>query len=234
MAPLITLSGQTDNDQILDTAAESTRNSDLFGSNSFSTVPLTPVKGSSVSVASQCSPVKDSSASTASQTSPRKVSNKPFLPLKGGECQFKVCHYCRPSLLERSFLSLNSIVNNDIPPSAIIGFGFHLSGKRPVSLVKHAKNLGLRPNPTPVSQIEYPTVIQLIGGIGGEQASNVDKEIELQKSSSNTKPPLQSPQSSQYNAGTWIILTNRLRIQHHRRTHRSHLEYPRPRQYTFN
>lgn len=51
---------------------------------------------------------------------------------------------------ERSFLSLNGIVNGDIPATAITGFGFHLQRKRPVALVKHVINLGLRPNPPPV------------------------------------------------------------------------------------
>ncbi|KAL2075537.1 hypothetical protein VTL71DRAFT_480 [Oculimacula yallundae] len=72
---------------------------------------------------------------------------KPWFPLPGGECQFKCCHFCRPSLKERSFLSLNGIADGDIPSTSITGFGFHLLGKRPVALVKHVKNLGLRPNP---------------------------------------------------------------------------------------
>ncbi|EKD19993.1 uncharacterized protein L3040_002329 [Drepanopeziza brunnea f. sp. 'multigermtubi'] len=62
---------------------------------------------------------------------------KPWLPLRDGECQFKVCHTCRPNFQERSFLSLNGIARNDIPPTAITGFGFHLRKARPVSLVKH-------------------------------------------------------------------------------------------------
>ncbi|KAK0128547.1 hypothetical protein ONS95_000513 [Cadophora gregata] len=74
---------------------------------------------------------------------------KPWFPLQGGECQFKCCHFCRPSMKERSFLSLNGIANGDIPATTITGFGFHLQRKRPVALVKHVKNLGLRPNPPP-------------------------------------------------------------------------------------
>ncbi|CZT01079.1 uncharacterized protein RAG0_08885 [Rhynchosporium agropyri] len=74
---------------------------------------------------------------------------KPWFPLQGGECQFKCCHVCRPSLRERSYLSLNGIADGDIPSTSIMGFGFHLTGQRPVGLVKHVQNLGLRPNPPP-------------------------------------------------------------------------------------
>ncbi|KAH7342682.1 hypothetical protein BKA65DRAFT_526743 [Rhexocercosporidium sp. MPI-PUGE-AT-0058] len=75
---------------------------------------------------------------------------KPWFPLQGGECQFKCCHFCRPSLKERSFLSLNGIADGDIPSTSITGFGFHLQKQRPVALVKHVQNLGLRPNPAPL------------------------------------------------------------------------------------
>lgn len=88
---------------------------------------------------------------------------KPWFPLQGGECQFKCCHYCRPSLKERSFLSLNGIANGDIPSTSIMGFGFHLMKQRPVALVEHVKNLGLRPNPTPVSYAPSLSHHQIIG-----------------------------------------------------------------------
>ena len=83
--------------------------------------------------------------------SPARRLSKPWLPAKGGECQFKCCHFCRPTLVDRSFLSLNGIANGDIPPTAITGFGFHLQKKRPIGLVKHVLNLGLRPSAPPVS-----------------------------------------------------------------------------------
>jgi hypothetical protein len=81
---------------------------------------------------------------------PPKLPKKPWLPLKGGECQFKCCHMCRPTCGDRSYLSLNGIANDDIPLTAITGFGFHLMKQRPVALWKHVQNLGLRPNPPPV------------------------------------------------------------------------------------
>jgi len=76
-----------------------------------------------------------------------KLPKKIWMPPKDSECQFKCCHYCRPSLVDRSYLSLDEIANGGISPSAAAGFGFHLMGKRPVALVKHVKNLGLRQSP---------------------------------------------------------------------------------------
>lgn len=80
--------------------------------------------------------------------------SKPWLPIPGGECQFKCCHGCRPFSSYRTHLSLNGIVNGDIPATAISGFGFHLQRSKPVSLVKHVRNLGLRENPSlrPISR----------------------------------------------------------------------------------
>ncbi|CAL3966406.1 unnamed protein product [Diplocarpon coronariae] len=74
---------------------------------------------------------------------------KPWLPLEGGECQFKVCHTCRRDFQDRCVLSLVGVVNGEYPATALTGYGFHLRKTRPVSLVKHVKNLGLRPNPAP-------------------------------------------------------------------------------------
>jgi hypothetical protein len=83
--------------------------------------------------------------STSPETlgSPQK---KSWLPTQ--ECQFKCCHSCRPSFCERSYLSLNAIAKGELPATAITGFGFHYQKERPVALVEHVQNLGLRPNPT--------------------------------------------------------------------------------------
>lgn len=73
----------------------------------------------------------------------------PWLPAKGFECQFKCCHSCRPTLLDRSYLSLNAIVNDDVPATAITGFSFNLQKFRPVAKASIVCNLGLRPVPLP-------------------------------------------------------------------------------------
>lgn len=49
----------------------------------------------------------------------------------------------------RAFLSLDGIVNGDIPMTAVSGFGFDLYGQRPIILRKQALNFGMRPNPEP-------------------------------------------------------------------------------------
>jgi len=82
-------------------------------------------------------------------TSPEILDSPPkksWLPTQ--ECQFKCCHRCCPSFRERSYLSLDAVANGELPATAITGFGFHYQKERPVVLVEHVRNLGLRPNPT--------------------------------------------------------------------------------------
>lgn len=110
---------------------------------------LTP-KAADKSSSAASSPVSKNTQSQSPSRRSAKVLKKPWIPLKNGECQFKCCQNCRPSLNERSYLSINGIVNNDFPLTAITGFGFHLQKARPVADVKHVRNLGLRPNPEPV------------------------------------------------------------------------------------
>ncbi|KFY30275.1 hypothetical protein V494_08203 [Pseudogymnoascus sp. VKM F-4513 (FW-928)] len=74
---------------------------------------------------------------------------KLWVPKANDECQFKVCHRCRQACGERSFLSLDAIANDEIPMTAVAGFGFNILGKRPVVQRKHAINYGLRPDPCP-------------------------------------------------------------------------------------
>ncbi|KAI0377853.1 hypothetical protein F5Y04DRAFT_263402 [Hypomontagnella monticulosa] len=76
-------------------------------------------------------------------------STPPWVPSESNECQFRCCQRCRPSAALRSYLSLDGIVNGDIPPSAAVGFGFHEVGARPVFHPDRFKNLGLRPVPWP-------------------------------------------------------------------------------------
>ncbi len=62
------------------------------------------------------------------------------------ECQFKCCPRCRPTFYERSYLSLDAVANGELPAIAITGLGFQCQNERPVALVKHVRNLGLRPD----------------------------------------------------------------------------------------
>jgi hypothetical protein len=95
------------------------------------------------------SPISPSSINdrNPSPSPPAKPIKKPWIPIPGGECQFKCCNVCRPTLADRSWLSLNGIVNGEMPATAVCGFGFNLARKRPISKVKHVLNLGLRTPP---------------------------------------------------------------------------------------
>lgn len=94
---------------------------------------------------------------------PDHRTDKPWLPLRGGECQFKCCHRCRPILADRSFLSLDAIVNNDVPLTAITGFGFHLQKYRPIAPKDVVEDIGLRSQTTtaPVSPVSPTTPLFL-------------------------------------------------------------------------
>ncbi|KAK8901769.1 hypothetical protein ACHAQE_002390 [Botrytis cinerea] len=111
---------------------------------------LTPSNSSSNIPRFLFNPFSRTSPAT-SQTVPnlRMTNPRPWLPSRGTECQFKCCHTCRPTLLDRSYLSLNAIANDDLPCTATTGFGFNLQKFRPVGNAEVVKNLGLRPNPVP-------------------------------------------------------------------------------------
>lgn len=72
---------------------------------------------------------------------------KPWISSIRYECQYRICPRCRPVLADRAFLSLNSIANGDIPPTAAIGYGFHILGERPIAPAGLLKSLGQHPVP---------------------------------------------------------------------------------------
>ncbi|KAI5863050.1 hypothetical protein GGS23DRAFT_596818 [Durotheca rogersii] len=74
---------------------------------------------------------------------------KPWVVGEAEECKFKCCQVCRRSASLRSYLSLDSIVKGDVPPTAAVGFGFHYEGTRPVIHPDRLKNIGLRAVPWP-------------------------------------------------------------------------------------
>ncbi|ORY68418.1 uncharacterized protein BCR38DRAFT_471985 [Pseudomassariella vexata] len=74
---------------------------------------------------------------------------RPWVPDDEEECQFKCCQQCRPTAESRSYLSLDGIVKGDVPPTAAVGFGFHLQGTRPIIDADIVKNIGYRPVPVP-------------------------------------------------------------------------------------
>lgn len=100
----------------------------------------------------------DKSSSTSAIEKPRVYETKPWMPIPKTECQFKVCPRCRPSFRERAYLSIDAVVNGDLPATAVSGFGFNLLGQRPVASVDLMKSIGLRASPKPVSA----TVLHLL------------------------------------------------------------------------
>ncbi len=76
-----------------------------------------------------------------------QLSDTPWVVPPGDECQYKVCHSCRPSCADRTHLSLDAVVKGEVPVTALTGFGFNPQLKRPIMLKKHAMNFGMRDNP---------------------------------------------------------------------------------------
>ncbi|KAI0416193.1 hypothetical protein F5X98DRAFT_187647 [Xylaria grammica] len=89
---------------------------------------------------------------------PGFVDMKPWVPREDEECQAKYCHHCRPSCEPRSYLSLDGILNGDVPPTAATGFGFHRMRTRPIVNAGIMREIGLRPVPWPRAEPQiYPS-----------------------------------------------------------------------------
>lgn len=87
-----------------------------------------------------------------------EIDAKPWVPCNDEECQAKFCHNCRPSCELRSYLSLDGILNGDVPPTAATGFGFHRRRARPIIDARAIQDIGLRPVPWPRLQPQtYPS-----------------------------------------------------------------------------
>ncbi|PQE15712.1 flagellar motor protein [Rutstroemia sp. NJR-2017a BBW] len=119
-----------------------TPSSNRFSFNPFIRNSITPLTPDTDSMPPPTPPARYKSRKSSSPRSP-------WLPAKGYECQFKCCHACRPTLLDRSYLSLNGVVNGDVPATAITGFSFNLQKFRPVADARIVSNLGFRPVPLP-------------------------------------------------------------------------------------
>lgn len=78
---------------------------------------------------------------------------KPWVPR--AECEFKICHHCRANCKDLSWLSLDAVLRDDVPATALTCFGFHLSGRKEPP-VASARALRARQQPThgPLNEIE--------------------------------------------------------------------------------
>lgn len=69
---------------------------------------------------------------------------KPWVRSVHEECQYRVCSRCRPGLADRAFLGLDAVAQGEIPPTAAVGYGFHIMGERPVVDAEILEKLGHR------------------------------------------------------------------------------------------
>ncbi|KAL2020381.1 hypothetical protein VTK56DRAFT_8510 [Thermocarpiscus australiensis] len=75
--------------------------------------------------------------------------SRPWMPDHRYECQYRVCHWCHPSGRDKSWLSLNAVLNGDILPTAAMGFSYSYFRVRPCLDADVLKNIGYRPVPLP-------------------------------------------------------------------------------------
>lgn len=88
------------------------------------------------------------SSTSLFETQPGKSSNeRPWVPPPHHHCQFKVCHRCYRGAAEKSWLSLDGIVNGDISPTAATGYAFSYMKERPICDVSVVNSLGYRAVP---------------------------------------------------------------------------------------
>ncbi|KAK0637371.1 hypothetical protein B0T17DRAFT_628210 [Bombardia bombarda] len=74
---------------------------------------------------------------------------KPWMPDKDYECQYKVCQRCYSLGKDKSWVSLNGVLNGDILPTVATGFSFTYLRFRPCANVKMVKRIGYRTVPVP-------------------------------------------------------------------------------------
>ncbi|KAK4177261.1 hypothetical protein QBC36DRAFT_372003 [Triangularia setosa] len=73
--------------------------------------------------------------------------DRPWMPDPKFECQHKVCHRCHPIGRQKSWVSLDGVLNGDIPPTVATGYSFSQVRMRPCVDAEIVKNLGYRPVP---------------------------------------------------------------------------------------
>lgn len=69
---------------------------------------------------------------------------RPWLRNHTRPCDYTVCPRCRPGAADRAFLSLDGVADGDVAPTAVVGYGFHAMGFRPVVDANILKTIGDR------------------------------------------------------------------------------------------
>jgi hypothetical protein len=90
------------------------------------------------------------------------------------ECSFKACHHCYRRAAEKAWLSLDGIVNGDIPPTAASAYSFHYMQQRPVCSASVVSNLGYRAVPLVSLQDTYMPLLDSVVLADGLYYSLVD------------------------------------------------------------
>ncbi|KAK4200519.1 hypothetical protein QBC40DRAFT_173632 [Triangularia verruculosa] len=83
----------------------------------------------------------------------------PWMPDPKYECQHKICHRCHPIGRQKSWVSLDGVLNGDIPPTVATGYSFSQVRVRPCVDAETMKNLGCRPVPLVGYSVSPPFIV---------------------------------------------------------------------------
>ncbi|KAL2262109.1 hypothetical protein VTK26DRAFT_2434 [Humicola hyalothermophila] len=75
--------------------------------------------------------------------------DRPWMPDEKLECQYTVCGRCHSQGRDKSWVSLNGVLNGDILPTVAVGFAHGYFGARPVVDANLVKQIGYRAVPLP-------------------------------------------------------------------------------------
>ncbi|KAB5570852.1 hypothetical protein GE09DRAFT_1055628 [Coniochaeta sp. 2T2.1] len=75
--------------------------------------------------------------------------DRPWVPPRHDECKFMVCSACYRAAKDKSWVSLDGIVEGDIPPTVATAYSFVYMKERPVCIAEVVGRLGYRAVPLP-------------------------------------------------------------------------------------
>ncbi|KAK4138151.1 hypothetical protein BT67DRAFT_368959 [Trichocladium antarcticum] len=73
--------------------------------------------------------------------------NRPWMPDKRYECRHTVCHRCHHNGRDKSWVSLNGVLEGDVLPNVAVGLSFRYMGARPCVDARVVRNIGYRAVP---------------------------------------------------------------------------------------
>lgn len=81
--------------------------------------------------------------------------NRPWMPDKRYECRHTVCHRCHHNGRDKSWVSLNGVLEGDVLPNVAVGLSFRYMGARPCVDARVVRNIGYRA--VPLVRIPIPS-----------------------------------------------------------------------------